>query len=388
MTLSNWLYQIFPSQWNGLALRLPFILISSFTFIVWLKNLTFNTDGHEKSLFFFTVLYFLNPMLGLGGILGTPDIPLMLFWALSYYAILKIQKDQSLLWYACLGVTLGLGFCSKYHIVFLPFATLLSLIWLKQAKSIQLKKLLLTLTLGFIFCLPVLIWNYQNHWASFTFQLNHGLNAKKFDASWPVTYILGQILLFNPIIFYYLIRNVRFSLAKNIALTQWVFFIYSSFKALVEANWPLTSHAQALVTVNSSFEKYFKRSVLYWIFIYAALIGLYFTNFGQKKFHRLPQTVAAREIYQETKDYRPLYGPSYQMSSLMQFLSKEKIFKLQHLARHDLYDNLEGSIPLEKVFFVLKYSYADWPDWVQPLRKTQVKLFEKYDLELYQVSRE
>jgi hypothetical protein len=272
--------------------------------------------------------------------------------------------------------------------VLLPLSILVSLFLMKDLKIIQLRKLGLTFLFGFIFCLPVLIWNYQNEWSSFMFQLNHGFNAPRFNASWPVTYIAGQILLFNPIIVYYILKNVKSSLSKNIALTQWGFFSLSSLKALVEANWPITSHAQGLAALDSGFKAYFKASVIYWVVIWFTLLGLLFTPFGQKKFNRLPQTVAAGEIYELTKDYRPLYGPTYQMSSLLQLISNEKILKVQHLSRFDLYDSIQKEEPKEATFYALKYTNTDWPEWFLKFKIESIKTIPKYELELFKVSRE
>lgn len=385
---SHFLYNIFPHSFYALAIRLPFLLVSSVTFLIWLKNYSTVGSISDIGLRNFSILYFLNPFLGFGGILATPDIPLLLFWATAYFAVLKIRQTQKVSYYTLLGIALGLGFCSKYHIIFLPFSILVSLFVMKDLKSIQLKKLTLTFIFGLIFCLPVLIWNYQNNWSSFLFQLNHGLNAEKFNPSWPLTYLLGQILLFNPVLLFYILKNVRNSLSKNIAITQWAFFVFSSFKALVEANWPLTSHAQGLVCLDENFKDYFKASLRYWIGLWVFLGVLYFTPFGQQKFNRLPQSFAAQEIYQITKNYRPLYGPTYQMTSLLHLVSNETFYKLQHLSRFDLYDTIDKSHPTETTFYVLKYTNADWPNWIADYKLKRIQEMTKYELELYQVTRE
>lgn len=387
--ISNWFYKSSSTVFMGLSLRLPFITLSSLTFLIWLKNYTLQ---QKESGFInqFAILYLLNPLLGIGGIFATPDVPLLFFWALSYYAILKIKIDQQAKWYRLLGISLGLGFCSKYHIVLLPITVLISMALLKELKIIQIKKLILTLLYGIIFSLPVVVWNSRNDWVSFAFQLNHGFNAKKvFDITWSLTYILAQIVIFNPFVLFYLLRQVKASLPKNMALSQWGFFLMSSFKSLVEANWPITAHAQGLLIVDRAFQPRFKKSIFYWCILWLLLLVFALTPFGINKFNHLPQTIAASEIYQATKEFRPLYGPTYQMSSLMFFVSHENISKLYLMARHDFYDSLEGSFPKENQFYVLKYTYADWPEWMKGLyRFYNVKTISKYDLELYKVTRE
>ena len=388
--ISNRIYQFLPISWHSLSIRLPFIFISSLTYIIWLKAYVFEKNNGD-SIHRFTILYFLNPLLGVGGIFATPDVPLIFFWSMAYYAILKIRSTQSKLWYSVLGVSLGLGFCSKYHIVILPISIIVSLFLLKDLKSIHFKKLIYTIAFGFLFSMPVLIWNYQNGWSSFRFQLNHGFNAQKsYDVMWTLSYLLGQIFLFNPIILFYVIKDVKKSLTKNVALSQWVFFILSSFKALVEANWPVTSHAQALTSMRADFKKYFKISLAYWCVIWLALLVYGFSSFGDKKLTLFPQSHSAQEIYNLTKTYRPLFGPTYQMASLMHVVSNEPIFKLADLSRHDFYDSLHDSKPSTDVkkFYVLKYIITNWPGWTDSYRRIKVLSIEKYNLELYELTYE
>lgn len=388
--ISNQLYNVFPLSWYWLSIRLPFIVLSSVTFLIWLKAYLFE-QNEENSIQQFTILYFLNPLVGLGGIFATPDVPLLFFWSIAYYSILKIKATQSIKWYSILGISLGLGFCSKYHIVILPLSVLVALFFLKDLKTIQIKKLFYTILFGFIFSLPVVIWNYQHEWSSFLFQLNHGFSTqKKYDVIWTISYFFGQILLFNPVVLFYLIKEVKQSLSKNIAFTQWGFFIFSSLKAVVEANWPVTSHAQGLLSLKKDFKKYFKASVIYWSVLWLTILGFIISPTSTDKLVRIPQSYSAQEIYNLTKKYRPLFGPTYQISSLLHAISNEPIYKLDDLSRHDFYDSLKQSLPSDdmEVFYVLKYTQTTWPDWIDDYKIEKVLDIPKYELELYKVSYE
>ena len=207
---------------------------------------------------------------------------------------------------------------------------------------------------------------------------------------WTVSYLSGQIFLFNPIILFYLFKNVRNSVSKNIALVQWTFFISSSFKAVVEANWPMTSHAQGLLSIRSDFKKYYKASVIYWCVIWIILISFIVSPFSTRHLVRIPQSYSAQEIYSLTKNYRPLFGPTYQMASLMHAISNEPIYKLDGLSRHDFYDSLKDSLPTHEMekFYVLKYVKTNWPEWTDDYKIKKVLDIPKYDLQLYEVSYE
>ena len=385
--LSNIMYNQFPLNLNWLAIRLPFIIVSSFTFVIWLKIFT-QENKDNINIIIFAALYLLNPLLGLGGLFATPDVPLLFFWSLAYWSVTKIFQTSSTFWYSVLGIFLGLGFCSKYHIVFFPITLLISLYVEKKLSVIKINKLFFTFIFGLLFSLPVLIWNYQNDWVSFLFQINHGLNAQKFNWTWPITYIIGQILLFNPILIYFIFNYAQKSITKKMALSQWAFFSLSSFKALVEANWPITAHAQGLIAINSKFKKYFKFSLIYWIIFWLMLIGLSYTNFGKNKINQFPQSTAALDIYEKTKKFRPLYGPNYQMTSLLQLVSSEKIIKLNQMARYDFYDTMVTTAPAENNYFVLKYNNADWPSYLSEAKISTVIIFPEYELKLYRVIHE
>lgn len=387
--LSAWLQSFIPMISKSVSLRLPFIILSTLTLFIWLK-IFLQKNQTASDMKWFVIFYMLNPLLGVGGIFATPDVPLLFFWSLSYYCVLQIIKTQKKTWYILLGVFLGLGFCSKYHIVLFPLTLIISLFFSRQLKQIQIYRLLLTFVFGLTFSLPVLIWNYQNHWVSFLFQINHGLSSKNFEVSWPLGYFMGQILLFNPVLIFVLLKKTKAHFDKNMSLTQWGFFTYSSTKALVEANWPITAHVHGLSAVISRSISYYKSALLYWLVVWTLLIATAFTSFGKNKFNNLPQSVAAKEIYQAVQSYKPLYGPSYQMASLLTFVSGEQIPKLKNLSRFDFYDSLAISQPSRTPFYVLKYISTDWPIDFSNLKQKPVliKKLDKYKLELYLINNE
>lgn len=373
------------------SLRLVIIMVSTFTFYIWLKLFNFEKNKTSQSLLLFTIFYMLNPLLGFGGIIATPDIPLMLFWALSALVIKKITLHHRSVDYALLGIFLGLGFCSKYHIVLFPITYLAFFIINKQISKFNLKKVLLTLCFGLIFSMPVLIWNYQNDFSSFKFQLNHGLGTAEktspYDWLWTMTYLLGQILIFNPVLIYEFIFSVKNNFSKSLSLYQWIFFVYSSTKAKVEANWPITSHAQALQSLNYNDQKIIRWAFGYWAAVWTILIFSIFTTFGQKKIQALPTSLTVEAIYPIIKSYRPLYGPTYQMSSLISLMTDLNVVKLPGLSRYDFYDAVI-EIPTDPKFYVIKYESTTWPNQYKSYEKTKLESFEKYKLELYELVNE
>ena len=116
----SWLLAAFPflDSFSG-GFRIPILIVGQLTFLIWI--LIAKERLSEKSLFIFMLLYTASPLLGIGSIISTPDIPLMLFWSLSIFLLLEYEKKPTTLNASLLGMALGLGFCSKYHIVlFIP----------------------------------------------------------------------------------------------------------------------------------------------------------------------------------------------------------------------------------------------------------------------------
>lgn len=106
---------VFPFH-NELSVRLFFIILSTATLWIWKKISEHNKISENTQLIILSLIC-LNPLLGIGSILATPDVPLIFFWSLSFLAFNRAIYTSNYKWYALLGISLGLGFCSKYHIV-------------------------------------------------------------------------------------------------------------------------------------------------------------------------------------------------------------------------------------------------------------------------------
>ncbi len=380
---------------NPLNIRLLFVVTSTLTTLVWIKILI-KSHFTEQNILFFLILTFLNPLLGLGSVVATPDVPLVLFWSLSYLFYLNIieptegtKPSTQILNYSLLGVFLGLGFCSKYHIVLFLIGGLADLIINKKFKNLLLFGVMTTIFWGFVFSLPVLLWNQQNDWASFAFQFKHGFGKSYYDWRWTLNFFIGQALLISPLIFFCLFKKNNRSSDKIFTLSQIVFFTFSSFKAIVEANWPITSqnHAISYFVKNLNI-KYLKITLVYWLIVYSGLVLFFFSEHSEKILRNQYRTSQMSELLPLVKKYKPLYGSSYQIAALLSWQTQQFIPKLNGLSRFDFYDTLPESTPNEKKIYVLKHFDSIWPDKYMAYSKTLIESFDKMQIELYQLSYE
>ncbi|MGZ5279436.1 MAG: glycosyltransferase family 39 protein, partial [Pseudobdellovibrionaceae bacterium] len=197
----SWLFWLGHAfEFLGHAVRWPAVVLGHCTLLVWFLTwrLLFKDQLEEKKFSWWMTLALCSPLLGFGSIIVTPDLPVLFFWSLSLYFLLRVFKFQTARDYIWLGVSLGLGFCSKYHIVlFVPFVFLF-ILFEKQWSQIRWKYVGLTVLFGLLFCSPVLIWNYLNDFASFKFQMKHGLSRPDYKFYWTWTYVLAQTLVLFP----------------------------------------------------------------------------------------------------------------------------------------------------------------------------------------------
>ena len=127
----------------------------------------------------------------------TPDAPLTACWAAAvYYLQQALVAGRSGTWWRA-GLALGLGLISKYTILLLGAGAALFLLLDPTARR-QLRSPgpWCALLLAALLFSPVIIWNAQNEWASFTFQTARRLaEAPRFSLH---KLILSALVLITP----------------------------------------------------------------------------------------------------------------------------------------------------------------------------------------------
>jgi 4-amino-4-deoxy-L-arabinose transferase-like glycosyltransferase len=121
--------------------------------------------GRAALLFSSTVLVSIVSLISL------PDVPLLLFWALSLLQLHRAIFEGRHAGWLLAGLFMGLAFDAKYTAVFLQFGLALFLV----ASPIYRRLLRtpwpwLSILVAHLAMLPVYVWNAQHGWASFLFQ--------------------------------------------------------------------------------------------------------------------------------------------------------------------------------------------------------------------------
>ncbi|MBF5044535.1 glycosyltransferase family 39 protein [Aggregicoccus sp. 17bor-14] len=185
-------------------------------------------------------LYSVVPAAVLAGVWVTPDTPLLLFWALTLWAL---HHERWVL----AGLAAGLAMLAKYPALLLGAAYLCV-----AARERRLPRgIWATLGLGALLFLPVVLWNAQHGWVGFGFQLKHGLGGRGGLATFG-EFLLGQVGMAGPGLFLFTLawglrgpKEQR--LLRAAALVPLAAFGLAALRTRGEANWPCMAYVAACV---------------------------------------------------------------------------------------------------------------------------------------------
>jgi undecaprenyl-diphosphatase len=239
-----WLTTLFSQTevWVRLSGQLVFVLASG---LLW--RLAWQWSGSVAVAAGSVILLNVYPLTMLGLTVMTPDVPVFLFWALGVSLFWQILRSgQAWLWYP-LGGVFGLALASKYTAVLMAPCIFLYLLLTPERRWLKTVHPYGALLLGCLCFLPVLVWNSQHDWVSFTFQFRNGLNSQVYSLGHVVEYLAGQMLITSPIawvlgVYVALLALVRKDrptlLLVCLSLPVIAFFGVSSLKKVAGANWP------------------------------------------------------------------------------------------------------------------------------------------------------
>jgi 4-amino-4-deoxy-L-arabinose transferase and related glycosyltransferases of PMT family len=139
------------------------------------------------------------PYFTLGSIFLHITQPFLIFWILSLFILIRYHRKQDKKWLLLIGVLSGLGALSKYIMLLFYIGLVLHLlIYRKIRKDILSPWLFCAGILSLFIFLPVIIWNFQNDWISFRWQLEKGTSGSDFGEN-TLAFTIGHLILFSPI---------------------------------------------------------------------------------------------------------------------------------------------------------------------------------------------
>lgn len=366
----------------GNMVRWPSVIFAHFS--LWFWYILLKGQLAENKMKAWLGLALLTPLTGMGSIILTPDLPLIFFWSLALLAMDRAMNSKDLKWYLLLGAALGLGFCSKYHaVLFVPFL----FIWIALHnlwRQVKWKYVPLTIGVGLLFCAPVLIWNFQNDWISFRFQLDHGLGSV-WKPKYTWRYFYGQAALLFPPVIYWAIKTRKLKQMSWLPVFSWgplLFFLFTSFKGKVEANWPSITYPSiivlALVGCNSI--RWARWTIATWLaalLLVCSHIAYPWLPYDHTRL-KTYELVQYKTFAKIAESYRPFYSHTFQLASKIWYESKTPTYKLKGTSRQDFYDYQPESVPTEKHYFYATNKWYQLPEWAQ---KAGHKIINKFPID-------
>ncbi|MFT3728943.1 MAG: glycosyltransferase family 39 protein [Terricaulis sp.] len=198
------------------------------------------------------------------GIIST-DAVLLPFWAFALFAAWRLSQTRSYLWAVLLGVAVGLGAQAKYAMLYFPLCLALAAYWSQPVReSLKQWRGALAGAVALIVFAPNIIWNVRNHFVTAEHTAsNVGLDANShlFNINNLVEFLIGQLLVFGPILFVVLVGFLWRSLRRQSALRDEDRFLLAfilpplvlvaivAFVSRANANWAVTAFPAATVWV-------------------------------------------------------------------------------------------------------------------------------------------
>ncbi|MEO0248865.1 MAG: glycosyltransferase family 39 protein, partial [candidate division WOR-3 bacterium] len=192
-------------------------------------------------------------LLGVGGLLAVPDVPLLFFWTLGLYAGIMALKRPA--WWIIYGFALGGAMLSKYSGIFL-LTVPLAYIFTQRRRFLASGFWWARLGLAVLIFLPNIIWNAGHNWVSYGYQLGHGL-GKPWNPSGLLKYIIDAALVNSLLPFIFLIwgtiratRKIREPSVLALMLSfvmPFVLFWIASARGPAEANWPAPAYISLVI---------------------------------------------------------------------------------------------------------------------------------------------
>ncbi len=187
---------------------------------------------------FALALFLISPLHQLLGLALVPDTLLLPITLWVMVLTSKLSADIACRpYWIWLGVALGLAGLSKYTGIFLALGVAIVLLLQYGLSLFKSRGLWSAALIALVFISPVLIWNAQNGWTSFTYQINHAagnqewrlVNVLRFDLIQLMAY--GTLPLLGMVVFLWKLQNMHPVLTRITLAFGLPILIFATFSA-------------------------------------------------------------------------------------------------------------------------------------------------------------
>jgi len=190
------------------------------------------------------------PLVGVGGLVVTPDTPLMVGWTTALVALCRVYRTGDWRWWLLVGAATGVALEAKYTALFLGPGIVLAMLLVKSMRRWWTHPAPYAGgAIAFLIFAPNVVWNARHGWQTFGKQF-----GRVAEADWTLRFLFeflgGQIGLMNPLTFVLVIAAIGLAwrsvgdgedesrkLLAALAAPLVAFFVFHSLHDRVQANW-------------------------------------------------------------------------------------------------------------------------------------------------------
>jgi 4-amino-4-deoxy-L-arabinose transferase-like glycosyltransferase len=207
------------------------------------------------------LLFLTLPAVSFSSAIISTDVPLLFFWSLALYALLRVLQNRSPTWCIVLGFALGLGLLSKYAMAYFLIGTVLACATFREHRWFLTSPYLFAATLpAGLLVMPNLAWNMANGWATVAHVgQNANLGGSLFHPSEVMDFLGEQAGVFGPLLLVALAwRTIQLIRGKADRREGWLLCFCLPVLAIVtvqallsraNANWAATAYVSATIVV-------------------------------------------------------------------------------------------------------------------------------------------
>jgi hypothetical protein len=227
---------------------------------------------NEELAVWVALIWLTTPIITYGSLVASTDSLMLFFEAMAlYFFLCAIKTNNFSLWFL-IGIIFGFGVLSKYTAVFFIVSLLFYLYWSNQFKQ-NFLGITVALVILFFLLLPNILWNYNQHFATFLHVANDniGLNSFDFKITRIFKFWLSQFVCLSPIIcvgFCLYLKEVwNKNKSNNDKLFLSVFLLFgffislNSFFSIVKIHWAAIVYYP--IVICGTFYLYEKKQIKY-----------------------------------------------------------------------------------------------------------------------------
>ena len=212
--------------------------------------LSWHLFGRRSEAIFAALLFCAMLLISAGAIIIAPDTPLVFFWSIALYALVRIFCGGGSGWWWLIGIAMGLALQSKYTALLLGAGIVGAMAVVPRLRHWWRNPMpYIAGALALAIFVPVVAWNYEHGWASFGRQFSRA-QIDGLSLRYLAEFLGSQLGLLTPFVFVLAVGGVWLALRRrddengdaylflvSLVAPMLFYFLFHSLHARVHGNW-------------------------------------------------------------------------------------------------------------------------------------------------------